>query len=162
MASERGVAQGRLPVGHARRAVALMAIAAVAALSFASNATANSGRLTANCNYNWLDSIIGPHVRIESEDLLPLPGYDEQWIATKEYVYNYPSKTFTAGDWNIYPATRFGQTITVGAPDFWLGQGWYAAYVVAYAWNPSTRSWGKPTINQYVPFEEGGWWCRGR
>jgi hypothetical protein len=156
VASERCVAR------RAPRAAALMVIGVVAALCFTSSAMANSGRLTANCNFDGLSMLRGPHVRIESGDLLPLPGYNEQWVATKEYVYNYESRTFTAGDWNIYPATRTGTTITVGGPDFWLGQGWYAAYVVAYAWNPNTRSWGCPTINQYVPFEEGGWWCRGR
>jgi hypothetical protein len=144
------------------KAAALMVGGLLAALCFASTAMANSGSLTANCNYNWGDMLNGPHVRIESGDLLPLPGYSSQYIATKEYVYNYESKTFTAGDWNIYLADRIGKTITVGGPDFWLGSGWYAAYVVAYAWNPSTRSWGNATISQYVPFEEGGWWCHGR
>jgi hypothetical protein len=138
-------------------------VGVLAGLCFASSAMANSGSLTANCNYNWIDMLQGPHVRIESGDLLPLPGYDSQWVVTREYVYNYESKTFMDGGWNEpYLATRTGKTITVGGPDFWLGQGWYAAYVVAYAWNPSTRSWGSPTINRYVPFEEGGWWCRGR
>ena len=156
MASERCVAR------RAPRLAALMGIAVAAALCFGSSAMANSGRLTASCNYSFLDSLQGPHVRIESEDLLPLPGYDEQWIATKEFIYSHASGKPTYGDWNIYPATRVGQTITVGGPDFWLGEGWHAAGVIAYAWNPSTRSWGSPTINRYLPYDEGGWWCRGR
>ncbi len=144
-----------------RRAASLLGAGLLAALCLATTAQANSGSLTANCNYSWVERLTGPHVSIESSDLLPLPGYDQQWVAAKEYIYNYETGTWRSGDWNRYLADRIGKTITVGGPDFWLGRGWYAAYVVAYAWNPSTRSWGRPTTQQYVPFEEGGWWCHG-
>jgi hypothetical protein len=143
------------------RTAALMVAGLLATLCFASSAMAGSGTLTANCNYNWQDMLQGPHVRIESGDLQPLPGYTTQWVTTKEYLYNYETKSWTSGDWNTYLADRVGKVISVGGPDFWLGHGWYAAYVVAYAWNPSTRSWGSATIHQYVPYEEGGWWCHG-
>ena len=159
--SETCVARSWPAFSLVRRAAALLAAGTLAASCLASAAQANSGSLTASCNYNWQDRLTGPHVRIESGDLLPLPGYDEQWIATKEYLYSNDSKSWQAGGWNVYLANRIGRTITVGGPDFWLGRGWHAALVVAFAWNPSTRSWGSATINQYVPFEEGGWWCYG-
>ena len=122
-----------------------------------SPASAGRGTLTASCNS---DPYRAPHVFIDSEDLVPVGGRTIQRVATREWLYHFESGQWTSGPWNIYTAT-FDWIVTIGGgPDFYLGTGYYAAYVEAYAWDGS--AWQGPTTSTFVPFQDGSYWCRGR
>ncbi len=121
------------------------------------------GTLSASCNSNIAYRDAGrPHVYVWSSDLAPAGGASQQWYTTLEWVYHYESATWTRGAANQYLSDTNPNSTTFDSPmgpEFFIGTGWYAAYVQAWAWNGTT--WVGPA-GQWVVFEEtGGYWCRG-
>jgi hypothetical protein len=128
----------------------------------ASVARAGDGIVSASCSYNQADLIeFGPHVQIDSHNLWPTGNLDGQWVATKEFVHQYGTNIEVAGPWNIYWADRTGKWFEGTAPDFHISSGWWAARVVAYAWDSANHRWVGPTFNRYVQYDNGNWWCQG-
>jgi hypothetical protein len=141
--------------------VALLVAMLTMALT-ASGARAGDGTISASCNYNWQEMTqFGPHVQIDSANLWPTGNLAGQWVAAKEYLYQYGTTKVIEGPWHVYWADRVGKVFTVGGPDFHQGPGWWAARIVAYAWNAGAGGWDGPTTNSWVRYDDGSWWCHG-
>jgi hypothetical protein len=153
---------GFLRIRGSRPALAVGAVLVALGVA-AAPASAGTGIVSASCNSNdlWYQQN-GPHVYIDSRQLRPVGSRTSQWVAAIEGVYSYTTGRTTWGSWDVYLASSDPNQhyVESGDPDFDLGAGWFAARVVAYAWNGS--AWEGPTTNMYVPFGRDGYWCLGR